>query len=602
VRKTLLALVILIMLSVALPVCAEEAAAIVVPEFTFPDRTYQNLNDTDVPVEELIAAFPAKFDLTYSDGVLTLTDHGYAKVWYTDFCDYNDHAFTLSDGIWSCETVLTEQQFTASSGALEIYGPDSLWSVSAWYSKAWTRIEVRNPDNTQQRVLIEEGDVVTLSYRQGDYRVSDFYWQSTGELSGQEVQNYYKPYQARYSKAGVLTEGIVYVDEDEYVFDSSSGWYPSEPPGYEGVGAELFETYVPCLINGLPEATATPTPAPTATPTPTPIPTPTVIVLPEFEFPEYSVPTLEELNIPIEEIASLFPADVEFAMEDGLLTVTDFGCAEVVYMSYSDYEDYPLTLSDGVWRGSIPDASAAGGMIFLYGENGQWELMVVGGHIVNKIILYQSGNGDYVGIDQMMVYVDLNPDMGEMQVSDRYMRSTGALESHGVYNNVNTWSVYDAAGKMMYSSLDTPEAFYYYFPGEGWTMDYEYHTPCDAPAGYERDAERYFLEACPSFLGGVPGPSVPDSWDVVLPEDLLVIESEAFANLNVESIYIPEGVTTIEAGAFAGCTGLRYIYIPSTVKDFPLDLLSGYKTLIVLTPRQGLGWLTAAGLTCHYVD
>ena len=52
-----------------------------------------------------------------------------------------------------------------------------------------------------------------------------------------------------------------------------------------------------------------------------------------------------------------------------------------------------------------------------------------------------------------------------------------------------------------------------------------------------------------------------------LPSDLTVIEMEAFSNLNCEMVIIPDACSEIEDYAFAGCSRLRYVSLPVTLKD-----------------------------------
>ena len=59
-----------------------------------------------------------------------------------------------------------------------------------------------------------------------------------------------------------------------------------------------------------------------------------------------------------------------------------------------------------------------------------------------------------------------------------------------------------------------------------------------------------------------------DAPDIVLPEGIRTIESGAFAGTAAEVIALPEKdeEITIASGAFAGCVNLRQIYLPSNVK------------------------------------
>lgn len=50
--------------------------------------------------------------------------------------------------------------------------------------------------------------------------------------------------------------------------------------------------------------------------------------------------------------------------------------------------------------------------------------------------------------------------------------------------------------------------------------------------------------------------------EVVIPNSITSIETLAFSECRLESVYIPNSVSCIEEGAFNGCNSLRNIYIP----------------------------------------
>ena len=60
--------------------------------------------------------------------------------------------------------------------------------------------------------------------------------------------------------------------------------------------------------------------------------------------------------------------------------------------------------------------------------------------------------------------------------------------------------------------------------------------------------------------------------DVIrLPNTLDSIEDDAFSNIACQAIIVPEGCTSIGEKAFAGCTNLLYVKIPSSVKSYPAN-------------------------------
>ena len=66
-----------------------------------------------------------------------------------------------------------------------------------------------------------------------------------------------------------------------------------------------------------------------------------------------------------------------------------------------------------------------------------------------------------------------------------------------------------------------------------------------------------------------------DTADFVLPAALTEIDVEAFTGLPMQVVACPEGLIAIGARAFAGCTGLRQIYIPQGVESIEDDAFDG---------------------------
>lgn len=62
---------------------------------------------------------------------------------------------------------------------------------------------------------------------------------------------------------------------------------------------------------------------------------------------------------------------------------------------------------------------------------------------------------------------------------------------------------------------------------------------------------------------------------LILPEDLTVIETEAFARTDCEYVVVPDGCTAIESRAFADCSNLYYVSLPRSVIRIAEDAFAG---------------------------
>lgn len=73
--------------------------------------------------------------------------------------------------------------------------------------------------------------------------------------------------------------------------------------------------------------------------------------------------------------------------------------------------------------------------------------------------------------------------------------------------------------------------------------------------------------------------------EIVFGEDpsLRTIEAQAFAGTAFTAFTIPEGVTTVDATAFSGCTALQTVGIPSTLRDMGERLFEGCSSLTSFT-------------------
>ena len=83
------------------------------------------------------------------------------------------------------------------------------------------------------------------------------------------------------------------------------------------------------------------------------------------------------------------------------------------------------------------------------------------------------------------------------------------------------------------------------------------------------------MERARGLLEGAPNEAFS------FPEQLTIIEEEAFAGIAAERVDISANVVRIEARAFADCPALREIHIPATVLEIDSQALAGCENVIV---------------------
>ena len=90
---------------------------------------------------------------------------------------------------------------------------------------------------------------------------------------------------------------------------------------------------------------------------------------------------------------------------------------------------------------------------------------------------------------------------------------------------------------------------------------------------------------------------------IILPNDLKIIQQEAFAGIPIEKIDLPEGLVEISFRAFA-YTGMNSVYIPKSVQRIAEDAFLGCQNLIFLVYAGSYAddWCTSNEFNCHHVQ
>ena len=79
--------------------------------------------------------------------------------------------------------------------------------------------------------------------------------------------------------------------------------------------------------------------------------------------------------------------------------------------------------------------------------------------------------------------------------------------------------------------------------------------------------------------------------NLVLPEGIRSIKSGIFKDYNLQSIYIPEGVKTIEPYAFKGCLDLEKVYFPKSLESIGEGAFEGCRKLENINIPEGLKYI-----------
>ena len=214
--------------------------------------------------------------------------------------------------------------------------------------------------------------------------------------------------------------------------------------------------------------------------------------------------TIGELGIDFEKIDAYFPRQIEIRYEEGKVYVEDFGASSVEIYDFNSYAYVNLELTGGYWTAEL---SAAPTIVHVYSYDASTDdrHLSAAYHGDGYRDHYVRLNDNVIGIDVSFAIeygnVTVIYGSGNYYYEDRY--EDGVLNTHGVSNREDKEGInevlYGVDGKIRFCRLYT-DGYYYYFPEQGWSSNWEIFVACDAPAGYENIDETYFTANKPSLI------------------------------------------------------------------------------------------------------
>ena len=229
-----------------------------------------------------------------------------------------------------------------------------------------------------------------------------------------------------------------------------------------------------------------------------------MIPVPEVPAIDRPYKTIEELGIDYEKIDSYFPQKIEVTYEGGKLCVEDFGASFIEVYDTNSYDYVSLELIDGYWTAEL---SATPMFLYVYAYETSIDDRYLAatyhgdGYRDPYIMLYDNNSGIRVSFSFEYEYVTVTYESGNYYYEDRY--EDGVFSTHGVSNREDKEGInevlYGVDGKIRYCRFYT-DGYYYYFPEQGWSSNWEMFVACDAPEGYENIDETYFTANKPSLI------------------------------------------------------------------------------------------------------
>lgn len=546
---------------------------VVLPSINFPTVAKATLDEMDIDLDAIVAAFPEKIDVSYEDSVLTVQSIGGYFVTYHDYTGYEFTDLTEGARKWSGPIPQTAEQFAADGGWIDIGGEN--WEALYDQTGQLETVQVRTDEADQQiEINLKSNNLYVQVYHEDadGFRVWTMYDPATGKVKNQNSEIYESDCAVNifYDADGVL-EHLYCHGETSLIFYPNEGWFdmnnnPVDAPALlAGKTAQDLCEMLPCTFT---EATV-------------PAPSPKVNI-PAFTVQPKTFKTLAETGIPVEEIRAGIPESLEIEVNGRLLFIRDIGAAKVTADHPGTWTNYTATKSSPIqWLFRVNETAeqiADPGYWYTFiGADNAWQVMYINGKWNGFVTV-----GD-VRIDRQEVGVSYPVD--GFYILDKYDAETGLLTTHRVEPiDGSGYAEYDSNGALMTYTLIEDNLNCTYKPEHGWTC-FNYETgeeTSNPPAGYEDFSILWVYENYPPQMDDVHmNVPMPEMWDAELPADLKVIEENAFQGLPITAAYISDGVTTIGERAFASCGNLRWVYIPASVTDINKTAFDGCTGLVI---------------------
>ncbi len=232
--------------------------AVFFPDFEFIDRTYNNLEESGFPYDEIKAVFPKVLTVKYEDGKYMVKDVGADKAKAYNNVDYENIKLSLVDGWWVCE--LDEEIYNDESIKLFVYFEGEIdgiyWNITYTNGTVNSDLYLMSmSDDLGVLVYYDDYDRVVSMYYVGDRLYNDEY--KNGALASQEGSIYVGEDHVyiEYLADGSLEIVRIYIGEDWYYYYPDGVWEKgvevllTPPAGYENADVAYFKSIIPTTIN-----------------------------------------------------------------------------------------------------------------------------------------------------------------------------------------------------------------------------------------------------------------------------------------------------------------------------------------------------------------
>lgn len=520
--------------------------SILFPTLPSINAAYPDTSTFGIDIDAVDAQFPRKLDISYTDGVISIKDFG-ADV--ADMLSNNEYyTLTLTDGYWTAE--IPDRSDNYQDGETEFFwfnfispdGSGTRYLLSYMNGNRDSYVTLESQDGITLSINADH-DIMTVQYVRDEYCVDDEY--KKGVLTSHKVTLFDDNTAGfeclNFNADGSIAYATAYTDNYYYYFPNlgwSTDWYQYVagpcPAGYEGLDEAYFSakirSFFYCAHAEAPGATCTEDSVCPAcgdvieqaaghvwgehgteqTGICTVCAAPRV---PAFAFISGTYETLAESGFPYEEIRSLFSSEVEVLYENGKYMVKDIGADHACIYTSADYERVDMTYENGYWvymmDEQLYDDPSVDIFVDFRGKDQLWQILYQNGEVLSSVQLsqYSEYEGDKVILVYMkMDWVETLYSVGDYTYRDSYQGDIFVKQMVDVrVGDDRITVIYDEQKTLLTASVSHNDGnYYYYTPGQGWSLNtpaYSPETACAAPAGYENYGTDELAALVPCTIG-----------------------------------------------------------------------------------------------------
>lgn len=210
------------------------------PEFTLESKTYTNLSQSSLPLDDIVASVPA-LTMELEDGILKVQDLGADTVTFKCFSDMCFIDFEKNGAYWEAAIPYTAEELENADYRIDFeVGPHSLmYDLDGWF---WGMLRTTSGDIHHTLAIYPIAREISIEYDITNGFVRDYYDMDSKALKQQELG--LEPHMATYNENGRLKEFLYAFDDSVYWYTPEDGWVPPAEPEKAEILKEINTAWI----------------------------------------------------------------------------------------------------------------------------------------------------------------------------------------------------------------------------------------------------------------------------------------------------------------------------------------------------------------------